>query len=149
MNIMTKPNLNLVFASGHRDALPLTDDNRRFFAVDPVKLMNDQLHAERLQAHADFLTAQQRASGVRARLCSTGCYSLYDAEGHYIGRSAPARSPGGVPQAKLGTVAARMAYSEELASSCRQADRDYEASGTVSAATIAGIRALLGRIDAA
>jgi hypothetical protein len=118
---------------------------------DPLKLTNAQQHAEHLRAHADFLTERQRASGIRARLCSTGCYSLYDAEGHYIGRTAPPLSLCCLGATKLATAAVRMAHSEELVGACRDADADYEEAGAVSPATIARIRALLlvpGMIEA-
>lgn len=112
---------------------------------------NAKHQAERLQAHADFLTERQRQSGIRVRICSTGCYSLYDAAGHFIGRTAPVAAglDIDIAPARLKTAAARMAYSEELANACRLVDLDVEASGAVSASTIERIRGLLGAIGAA
>ncbi len=134
----------IIFATSSAETMPSTDSSdRRFTVYDSVKLLNAHQHAEHLRAHADFLTERQRASGIRARLCSTGCYSLYDAQGHYIGRTAPPHSLCTLGESKLKTAAARMAYSEELFGMCRDADGDYEATGTVSAATITNIRALL------
>jgi hypothetical protein len=117
-------------------------------AVDPLKLVNAQLHAERLQAHYDFLTTRQRESGMRIRLCSTGCYSIYDASGHFIGRTTTPDTWSGVAASQLKTVAARMAFSEELANVCRLADMDFERTGTVAPGTIVAMRTLLGAIGA-
>lgn len=142
---MNKP--NFMVTTG--DPKPLRDmpADRRFFAVDPLSATNAQLHAEHLRAHHDFIAARQRESGVRARLCTTGCYSLYNSDGQFIGRtvSAVADTPA---QSWLKTTAARMAYSEELAHACRRADQDFETSGTVSPQTIAAIRQLLSIISA-
>lgn len=113
---------------------------------DQVKLINAQQNAARLHAHADHLTAHQRASGVRIRLCTTGCYAVYNAEGNFIARTSPPGTLTGLPAAALKTAAARMAFSEELTTVCRAADMDYESSGTVSPATIAAIRKLLGAL---
>lgn len=143
---MTQQAPQIIFETGapnEQGAMPPDTGNRRFTTFDIVKLTNAQQHAEHLRAHADFLTEHQRASGIRARLCSTGSYSLYDAQGRYIGRTAPPHSLCCLGATKLKSAAARMAYSEELAAVCRDADGDYEATGTVSSTTIANIRALL------
>jgi hypothetical protein len=122
---------------------------RGFLVGDPLKLQNAQQHADQLQAHYDFLTTRQRESGMRIRLCSTGCYSIYDAGGHFIGRTTAPDTWSGVPMSQLKTVAARMAHAEELVVVCRQADLDFERTGTVSSATVTTIRELLSVIGAA
>ena len=116
---------------------------------DQLKLVIAQQHAERLHAHADHLTAYQRASGMRIRLCSTGCYAVYNAEGNFIARTPPPGTLTGLPSAALKTAAARMAFSEELANVCRRADQDFESTGTVSDSVVATIRQLLNTIEAA
>jgi hypothetical protein len=152
MNAMTtKPSrvpehLNVAFTTGHAEVMPPRD--RRFFAVDIVKLTNAQQHAQHLEAHAAHIVAQQRASGIRVRLCSTGTYSLYNAAGQFIGRTPPVGTPPHIAPALAKNAAARMAYSEELANVCRLADLDYENTGTVMPSTIATIRALLLTIGA-
>jgi hypothetical protein len=108
-----------------------------------------QQYAARMQAHADHLTAHQRASGLRIRLCSSGCYAVYNAEGNFIARTAPLGTLTGLPTTALKTSAARMAYSEELATVCRAADIDFETSGSVSPATVAAIRKLLADLGEA
>lgn len=141
---------NIVSMSSHADQLPQADNtDRRFFAVDTVKLMNAHQHANHLHAHADHLTSYQRASGVRIRLCNSGCYTMYNAEGNFIGRTPPPGTLTGLPSAALKTAAARMAYSEELAHVCRLADIDFERSGTVAPGTVTEIRKLLSAIGAA
>lgn len=140
---------NFATTTGSASPLSAHTEGRRFFVVDPVKLNNAQQHAEQLQAHYDFLTTRQRESGMRIRLCSTGCYSVYDAGGHFIGRTTTPDTWSGVPAMQLKNVAARMAFSEELANICRQADLDFERTGTVSPGTISTIRSLLGAIGAA
>lgn len=114
-----------------------------------AKPTNAQQYAARLQAHTDHLTAHQRASGVRIRLCSSGCYAVYNAEGNFIARTPPPGTLTGLPAAALKTSAARMAYSEELANVCRAADIDFETSGSVSPATVAAIRKLLADLSEA
>lgn len=116
-------------------------------ADDLLRPITQQFTA-RLQAHTDHLTAHQRASGVRIRLCSSGCYAVYNAEGNFIARTPPPGTLTGLPAAALKTSAARMAYSEELVTVCRAADIDFEFSGSVSSATVAAIRALLTQVDA-
>lgn len=117
--------------------------------ADPIKLANAQLKAAHIQAHYDFLTTRQRESGMRMRLCSTGCFSLYNAAGQFIGRTAPPSAPFGVPPASLKTTAACMAHSDEMAQLCRQVDADYEHAGAVSPETIGRIRELLSAVGVA
>lgn len=145
---MKQPKTNFSFVSQPTAAMPeASNPDRRFFVIDPVKALNSQQHAEQLQAHYDFLTTRQRESGMRIRLCSTGCYSIYDAGGHFIGRTTTPDTWSGVPAGHLKNVAARMAHSEELLDVCRAADRDYESAGVVSNVTVQRIRALLGAVD--
>lgn len=144
------PHMNLVFATSSPDVMPPGEEtDRRFFTVDLVKLANAQQHAEHLRKHADYIVAKQRASGIRVRLCSTGCFAMYNAAGNFIGRTAPAGSLASIPPAALKTTAVRMAYSEELAAACRAADLDVERTGAVSAETITTIRSLLSVVGAA
>lgn len=140
---------NFAITSGIASPLNAETEGRRFFVVDPAKLQNAQRQAEQLQAHYDFLTTRQRESGMRIRLCSTGCYSIYDASGHFIGRTTTPDTWSGVAVSRLRTVAARMAFSEDLANVCRLADIDFERTGTVAPATISMIRKLLSDIGAA
>ena len=102
-----------------------------------------------IQAHYDFLAKHHRDTGVRARLCSSGCYSLSDANGHFNGRTASEGKPGNTSASNLKTTASCMAHSEELLSACRAIDSDFEKTGTVSCETIALIRNLLGAVAAA
>jgi hypothetical protein len=139
--------LNMVFASGHKDALKAFEPDRRFFVVGTRPPTNPQ-QAERLRAHEQYLEARQRESGVRARMCALGCYSLYNGAGRYTARTVSSGHCGFTP-AELRLVAMRMAYSEELANTCHLVDLDYEASGTVSPSTVALLRQLLARIGAA
>lgn len=107
---------------------------------------NAQRHAEQIQAHADFLTERQRKSGVRTRLCSTGCYSMYNAEGLFIGRTPPPGTMLGADGESLGEVALRMAMSAELLGACHLVDEDWTAGGAVSTETVTKIRGLLSSL---
>lgn len=106
-------------------------------------------HAAHLQAHGEHLLAHQRASGARIRQCSTGCYSIYNAQGNFIGRTPPPGTLTGLPIEELRMAAARMAYGKELATVCRLADIDFELTGTVAVSTMETIRKLLASIAAA
>ena len=116
---------------------------------DQVKQIAAQQHVKHLHAHANHLTAYQRESGMRIRLCSTGCYAVYNMEGNFIARTPPAGTLTGLPVGALKSAAARMAYSEELVNVCRLADVEFESAGTVSEGTVAMIRKLLMTIDTA
>lgn len=142
------PERNIVCPNA-ADLPPVFASGRRSLVVDPLKVQTAQQHVDQLQAHYDFLTTRQRESGMRIRLCSTGCYSIYDAGGHFIGRTTAPDTWSGVPVSRLKTVAARMAHAEELVVVCRQADLDFERTGTVSSATVTAIRELLSVIGAA
>ncbi|KQW97121.1 hypothetical protein ASC94_10025 [Massilia sp. Root418] len=137
--------LNMVFASGHADAMPVDSTDRRFFVIDPLATTNAQQFAERMRAHHAHIEAHQRASGVRARLCTQGCYTLYSQQGQFIGRTVSAGAAGHTA-ATLRLMAARMAHSEELANMCRLVDLDYERSGAVSSESMALLRKLLTTI---
>ncbi|WP_343728502.1 hypothetical protein [Duganella sp.] len=144
-----RTNTNFVFASSDMDALKPECGDRRFFAIDETKLSNAQLHAAHLHAHADHLTAYQRASGARIRQCSTGCFSIYNVEGRFIARTPPPGTLAGLPAAAMKVAASQMAYSDELAGACRAVDADFERNGAVSAETVTSIRNILNLIGAA
>ena len=127
-------------------APPTQPGDAAHLANDLLRPMPQQFTA-RVQAHFDHLKAHQRASGKRIRLCTSGCYAVYNAEGYFIARTAPPGMLTGLPLADLKTAASRMAYSEELAILCRAADIDYENTGTVAPATIVAIRKLLDAVD--
>ncbi|WP_317205451.1 hypothetical protein [Janthinobacterium sp.] len=111
--------------------------------------INAQHFAERRQAHADFLTARQRDSGMRVRRCSTGCFSLYSAAGHFIGRTAQALDDtDGAPTISRAAAVA-MAFSTEMASALRLLDIDFEMTGTVGSDTVAQIRRVLDQMGVA
>lgn len=138
---------NYIFASGCMEALPGVDNSRRFFVLDPLAANNARQHADAWRSAQAEQEYRQRESGVRVRLCTTGSYTLYDRRGRFIGRTLPVTPDAlDVPPA---TMAARMAYSEELASACRMVDQDYEAIGSVSPVTVALLRKLLSTIDGA
>jgi len=149
-------NFNFSVTSGVFSVPPGVDDGRRFSVIamqpgceeqSPAPSARTQ-SAERARQHHAFIEAQQRASGVRARPCPTGCYSLYNAHGQFIGRTVSGDG-GGFCKSTLRTMAMRMAHSEELANACRMVDQDYEAMGTVTPVTVALLRKLLGTIGAA
>ncbi|MDC8756233.1 hypothetical protein [Janthinobacterium fluminis] len=122
--------------------------DQRLSRGDCTAITNTQRQADHIQAHADFLTERQRKSGIRTRLCSTGCYSMYDAKGYFIGRTPPPGTLLGVDGASLREAAARMAMSAELLGACRLVDQDWTAAGAVSAETVAQIRDLLSSLAA-
>lgn len=108
----------------------------------------DARHEDLMRAHGKHLIERQRLSGVRARRASTGCYSIYDAAGHHIGRTSAPDAYTGVDAAALKTAAWRMALSEEMLEVCRQLDADVEFTGAVAAATVDQARALLAKMAA-
>lgn len=73
---------------------------------------------------------------------------MYNAQGNFIGRSAPAGTLTGLSASAMRTAAARMAYSEEMANTLRLVDLDYERNGTISPATVDAIRALFSVVGA-
>jgi hypothetical protein len=145
-----QPPSNFYFASGHADFIRRDITERRFAVVGATHpaAPHSQKLAENARAHHAFIEAQQRSSGVRARLCSTGCYSLYNAHGQFIGRTVTGDG-GGFCKSTLRTMAVRMAYADDLASACRMVDQDYEATGTVTPVTVALLRKLLNTISGA
>lgn len=137
-----------VIPEGHIDALPDMDEGRYMPSSVPLHVSSAEHRADMVQAHYDFLTARQRESGVRVRLCSTGRYSIYNAAGHFIATTTTPGTWAGVSVEQLQTAAMRMAYSEELHAVAVAADADFEKLGTVSEDTVRQIRALLTKVDA-
>lgn len=137
-----------VIPEGHIDALPDMDEHRYMPSSAPIPVSAAAHRADLVQAHYDFLTTRQRESGVRVRLCATGCYSIYDADGHFIGRTTTPNTWMGQTAEAIQTAAMRMAYSEELHAAARAADDDFEKLGAVSVETVQMIRALLMKVDA-
>lgn len=133
---------------GHIDALPDMDEHRYMPALFPAQVAPADHRADMVQAHYDFLTKRQRDSGVRVRLCTTGCYSLYSADGHFIARTTAPTTWCGMSPERIQTAAMQMAYGEDLAAACRAADQDVKQTGAVSEATVRTIRALLTKVDA-
>lgn len=97
----------------------------------------------RMQVIGKSLIERQRISRVRVHLRSSGCYSLYDAAGHFIGHTSPPGAYTGLGATDLKAAASRMALSEEMLTVCRQLDLDVEATGAVSSATVDLARSLL------
>ena len=106
-------------------------------------------YSERFQAHIDFLNDRQRKSGVRLRLCTTGCYSIYNANGQYMARTAPPGALLGVGPAALKAAAVNMAMSDDMLAALRLVDGDTEKYGAVTVSTVTHIRDLLAVLEAA
>ncbi|MBY0237887.1 MAG: hypothetical protein K2X55_01085 [Burkholderiaceae bacterium] len=146
---LSAPRLTYAMTTGDMNTLRDLGDRRFSVVGQPAHVLSaSQRSAEHTRQHHTFIEAQQRASGVRARPCSTGCYSLYNAHGQFIGRTVTGDG-GGFCKSTLRAMATRMAHSEELAAACRMVDQDYEAFGAVTPMTVALMRKLLSTIDGA
>ncbi len=121
----------------------------RLTASDRAGVTNAQQYAAQMLAHAEYLIEHQRRSGARVRPCLTGCYSLYDKAGHYIGKTPPSGALLGVAPELLKASAMSMALGGDMLNILRLVDADVEASGTVASATVDLARALIAAMEAA